>query len=187
MLIQKQTSGRVLIYDAGVPIADLSESCTMRLAENRAGIIISDLSGVAFKLPFWAANETQIMPAAAVDFSGTLTDLWTLLTTYFFVELHTSTGGGGVVEANITGQSGTYSILTTDYIIYATDTLSVRLPNIGTSIGQVYRIFANGFNVLVSCNTPAGDTILGEATQTMTGMDMVTFRAISSNSWLAAD
>jgi len=135
MLIQKQTSGRVSIIDNGVTICDLGEYCTMRLAENRAGIIICDTSGVSFNLPFWAANETQILPAAAVDFSGTLENLWTLLSTYFFTELHTETGGGGVVETNITGQSGSYSILTTDYIIYATANASFMLPTIGTNLG----------------------------------------------------
>lgn len=187
MLIQKQTDSRVQIIDQGVIICDLSADCTMRLAENNSGIIISDVTGVSYNLQLSTANETQILPAAAIAFSGSNVALWTLLVTDFFNELHQIVGGGGVVESNIIAVAGSYSVLTTNYIIYATANATVRLPTIGTNYGQVYRVFANGFDVLMSCDDPAGDRILGELTQNLSKFDMATFRCLYGNQWLVAD
>jgi hypothetical protein len=185
-LVQKQTSGRVQVLQNSQILADLSEKCTMDIAQNGQGIVVTDLDGYTFNLLLVQVAETQLLPAAIVAFSGDVADLWALLTTSFFIELHANSGGG-TVEGNITSVGVNYNILTTDYIIYATANVSVRLPLIGTNIGQVYRIFANGFNVLISCQDPFGDRIMGEVTQNISGFDMVSARAIYTNQWLIAD
>lgn len=186
MLIQKQLNGRVFAIENGNVLADLDKDCTMNLSTKVAGVVITDEVGMKLDLPLYKVQETQILPAAAVAFTGTVTDLWALLTSSFFNELH-SNSGGGIVENNIKGQSGNYSVLTTDYIIYALAASNFKLPTIGANLGQTYRIFANGFKVTISCDDPAGDRILGETTQKISGFDMVTCRAISTNNWLIAD
>ena len=185
-LIQKQTSGRVQVLQNSQILADLSEKVTMDIAQNGQGIVVTDLDGYTFNLLMVQVAQTQILPAAAVDFSGDVSDLWTLLTDSFFIELHTISGGGKV-ETNIRSEGANYSIVSTDYIIYATADISIRLPTIGTNIGQVYRIFANGFNVTIVCDDPAGDRIMGEISQNISGFDMVSARAIYTNQWLIAD
>jgi hypothetical protein len=189
--------------------ATLQKDATMNLSNNREGIVVIDAQGNSFVINYQEVTFTQVFPAAAVAFTGTVVDLWTLLVSSFFNELHkvgsltsddvtnnslvagvtvtdalNNLVAGGGLETNITGQSGNYSILTTDYIIYATGNANFRLPTIGASIGQYYRIFANNFNVNVLCDDPAGDRITGQISVSMKKYDSATFRAIYANQWL---
>lgn len=97
-------------------------------------------------------------------------------------------GGGGVVESNIIAVNTNYTLLTTDYIAYATASgIGIRLPTIGLIIGMVYRIFANNNTINVLCDDPAGDRINGQISISLKKWDSATFRAIAPNKWLIGD
>jgi len=189
VLIQKQLNGDVFFLIGGTVVASLSEDVTFNLSFKRGGIDIIDEVGRRYFLEWGFVTQTQILPAAAVAFTGDLPTLWTLLVTYFFNELHATGGGGGGggLETNIVSASGNYNILTTNYIIYAVGNGNFRLPTIGASIGQFYRIYANNNTVNVLCDDPAGDRITNLISITLKKYDQATFRAIATNLWLIGD
>lgn len=215
MLIQKQLNGDVWLTNGGSILAGFTESVTLNLSWKRAGVEVVDVNGKRYYIELNRVAETQVLPAAAVPFTGDLVALWTLLTGSFFNELHagvlptitsddvvnnsTVTGvtvtdaldnlaAGGGLETNITATGVNYSILSTDYIIYATaPNISIRLPSISTDIGQYYRVFANNNPITILCDDPAGDRITGQISVTMKKYDSATFRALYSNQWLIAD
>ena len=214
MLIQKQLTGEVWLIENGSIVASILNDCTINCSYKRAGLEVIDESGRRFIIELGRVDSTQVLPAAAVPFTGDLDSLYTLLVTSFLNEFHTQAGAvvtsddvtnlsvvpganvtqalnnlaaGGGLETNITGQSGNYSILLTDYIIYATANASFRLPTIGANIGQVYRIYANNYNVNVLCDDPSGDRITGQISVSLKKWDSATFRAIYSNQWLIGD
>jgi hypothetical protein len=188
MIIQKQLNGDVWLTNGGSILAGFTESVTLNLSYKRAGVEVVDVNGKQGFIELNRVAETQVLPAAAVPFTGDLVALWTLLTGSFFNELHLDGGGGGVIEDNITATGVNYSILTTDYIIYATAPgISIRLPTIGTDIGQVYRIFANDNSITVLCDDPSGDRIVDDLSIDLKKWDSATFRAIYTNQWLVAD
>lgn len=174
----------------GVIRAVLQRDCTMNISTQRQSIEIVDSEGLSYTIFVAAVLETQVLPAAAVAFSGDLVALWTLLVQHFFNELHASiSSGGGVVENNILQVAANYSILTTNYIIEATaSNISIRLPTIGTDTGQVYRIYAPPIGQInVLCDDPSGDRINGQISVTMKKYEMATFRALSANNWRIGD
>lgn len=187
MLIRRNGDFVELVVN-GVIRAALQRDCTMNISTQRQSVEIVDSEGLSYTIFVAAVLETQVLPAAAVPFSGDLVALWTLLVQQFFNELHTSiSGGGGVVEDNIIYQSGNYSIVTTNYIIVAIGNGNFRLPTIGSDLGQIYRIFANNNTVNVLCDTPSGDSIIGQISVTLKKYDSATFRALASNLWLIGD
>ena len=187
MLIQKQTSGDVWLVENGQISSSIQENCTINCSPRRAGLEIVDASGRLFFIELGRVQETQINPAAAVAFTGSLQDFYTLMVTSFFNEFHSGAGGGGGIEGNILGVSGNYSVLSSDYILYATAAANIRLPTIGANIGQFYRIYANNFNVSVLCDDPSGDRITGQIDVQLSNYDSATFRAIYTNQWLISD
>ena len=213
ILIQKN-GAFVSFLQGGFVRATLNEDCTMNLSNKRQGIEFIDIDGKSYFLPFQAVTSTQVAPAAAVPFTGTLVQLWQLLTGLFFNELHSTAGiitsddvinlsgvtgatvtdalnnlaAGGGLENNIVSTAVNYSILTSDYIVYATaSNIGIRLPTIGTNIGQFYRIYANNNSINVLCDDPSGDRIIGQISISLKKWDSATFRAIYTNQWLISD
>jgi len=215
MLIQKQTSGDVWLVENGQISSSIQEDCTINCSPRRAGLEIVDASGRLFFIELVRVQETQINPAAAVAFTGSLQDFYTLMVTSFFNEFHSGAGGaitsddvanlstvtgatvtdalnnlaaGGGLENNIVSTAVNYSILTSDYIVYATaSNIGIRLPTIGTNIGQFYRIYANNNSINVLCDDPSGDRIIGQTSIQLKKWDSATFRAIYTNQWLISD
>ena len=73
---------------SGQIVQSFSEKVTLNLSHKRAGIDIIDTNARRYFLPVSSVLEVQILPAAAVSFSGTILDLWELLVNDFFDELH---------------------------------------------------------------------------------------------------
>lgn len=191
MLIRKELSGEVTFWRNGKLFATLDEVAAFELNERRGGIEIVDQYGYKILIETSQVRQTQIFPAAAIAFTGTVAQLWTLLVNGFFTELHKANsggGGGGGLETNILAKGVNYSITTSDYIIYATaNNITLRLPTIGANIGQFYRIYANNRSITVACDDPAGDRITGLVSVQLSKWDSATFRAIYSNQWLISD
>lgn len=109
MIIQKQTTGEVWAIETGRVICSMDEVCTFELDKNTNSIAITDSKGIRFVIPLIRITGTQLLPSALVPFSGTLTDLWQLLKTYFFLELHDTTISFPTVFPKIT-MSGVWNI-----------------------------------------------------------------------------
>lgn len=190
MLVQKGLDSRVRVIRNGAILADLGEVVTMRLMESRAGIRITDLSGRSFDFWLQLITETQILPDPAVPFSGSIYTLWQLLTTFFFTELHTISGGGsgGLIEDGTT-VTGTYTILPTDErLIAGADTTVLKLPTIDTTFGRVYKVWADRYTgTRIDADTGATDKILDQDFIILNQWEMVTLRCFRANVWLIGD
>ena len=215
MIIQKQLTGEILLLENSIIVDSIQEDCTINCSPFRAGLEVIDKTGRKFIIPLARVESTQILPAAAVPFTGSLSDLYTLLVGSFFNEFHAGTGGvvtsddvtnlstvaganvtdalnnlaaGGGLETNILAVNVNYTILSTNYIIYATaSNIGIRLPTIGANLGQFYRIYANNNNINVLCDDPAGDRITGQTSIQLKKWDSATFRALYTNQWLISD
>ena len=95
MLIRKELSGEVTFWRSAQLIATLQEDATFTLNDRMGGIEIVDSLGIRIKILLGQVTQTQILPSAAVDFTGTVAQLWTLLANGFFNELHKANSGGG--------------------------------------------------------------------------------------------
>lgn len=90
ILVQKQLTGEVHFLNGSAVIASLSENATMNLGRKRGVIQIIDELGRAFVLSAQLVSSTQVLPASAVNFSGDVESLWSILIADFFNELHNS-------------------------------------------------------------------------------------------------
>jgi hypothetical protein len=183
--VQKQLTGEVWIldYTTQLPVRQLTEDAALLLSEHRGGgVLITDLLGNFFDL--WAASvvDTQILPAAAVPFAGDSYNLYKDLEGSFFVNIlnPTAGGGGGVNETNIISKGINYTLLTTDYIVYATADITLTLPAIPLT-GQVYKIYAAGNTVTVAANV--GQVIIDETAVEFSGQDAIIVQYIKTNFW----
>lgn len=211
--VQKLTSGQVQFLNASDQIVGrVSANSTIKRNGNRNGLLIYDTnSNAAHNILISKITHYIIDPAPQVAFSGTLSDFWALLIADFFdttadilgqtdqilnnssVAGDTLTdalnnlmsGGGGVVEDNITYvNTPTYSIVNTDFSIFCKVDATVRLPTIGTDIGQVYEIAADDtVKVTVICDTPSGDDIIGLTSVKLNKKESARFKAIEANKW----
>jgi len=180
MIIQKQLTGDVWLVENGENIKTLSAQCTFSLSYKKAGIDVIDLQGRQFFIPLVRVQATQVLPAAEVKFTGDLFDLWDLLVSNFFNELHivsSSTGVGAVITAV---GAGTYNILDTDQLIYATANNTMVLPL--TAIRKRFTVFANAFTTEVE--PQVGDDIIGQSSIILAPYSSATFICLFLNTWL---
>lgn len=98
MIIQKQTTGEVWAIETGRVICSMDEVCTFELDKNTNSIAITDRKGIRFVIPLVRVTGTQLLPASVVPFAGDLTDLWELLITDFFDELHYKVLGDAISD-----------------------------------------------------------------------------------------
>jgi hypothetical protein len=83
MLIQKQLTGEVWLIENGSIVASILNDCTINCSYKRAGLEVIDESGRRFIIELGRVDSTQVLPAAAVPFTGDLDSLYTLLVTSF--------------------------------------------------------------------------------------------------------
>lgn len=193
VIVKDNANKEVSFYRNGIVVQTLTEDCTANLNKRRNGILIEDKRGRKFEVITNQVDEINIKFGASFKFLGGSTlDLWNRLfdpTYSYFNELHifTASGGGGVVENNITlVNTATYTPLLTDYILWVTVNCTITLPLISSvSIGRVYRIFSRGVSVTINPTSP--DLVNGAATMSMTSYEMFTFRAGQANDWGLGD
>jgi len=187
MLIVKELSGLVSFYEGGAMVKQLNAVCTMQANPKKGGVWVIDKAGREFFIDLGRVLQTQILPAAAVDFSGTVFDLWELLVNDFFEELH-----GTVIpptpptEETYLLTSGNYNIdFNYKNLINAANGSNFRLPTIAPAYyGKAVTVFAAGFTVNVICDDPAGDRITDKISITLKKYDAATFICFSPNLWL---
>lgn len=121
MILQKQLTGEVLILDNSIIIDSIQEDCTINCLPMRSGLEIIDKTGRRFNISLSRVEGTQVLPAAVVPFSGSLSDLYTLLVGSFFNEFHTGSGGA-VTSDDVTNLSTVAGINVTN----ALDTLNAK-------------------------------------------------------------
>lgn len=209
--IQKTTDGQVqFLNSSDVIIGRVAETSAIKRNGNRNGLLIHDInSNATHNILVSKITHYIIDPAPQVAFSGNLSALWRILIDSFFdttgdilgqtdqilnnssvlgdtlTEALDNIAGGGGIEDNITYvNTPTYSILSTDYSIFGKVNTTVRLPTIGTDIGQVYEIAADDtVTVTVICDTPSGDSIIGTTTIILKKKESARFKAIEANNW----
>lgn len=195
MDIVRNAAGTEITFSKnGAIIQTLLFDVTANLSRDRNGIIIEDVRGRKIQALTTQINFTQKLPAAAIKFQpGTTEDLWDLLfdptADPFFNELHIKFGGGGgsVDETNVKIiATPTYSVLTTDYILWVTVDCTITLPLItAPRIAFPYRIFCR--NVKVTVQSTAPDLINGAASFKMKKYEQVTIRPGQGNDWGLGD
>jgi hypothetical protein len=112
LLIQR-SGDFVYFLRNGQQRASLQKDVTMNLSNNRQGIVVVDAQGNSFIINYQEVTFTQVLPAPALPFSGTLVDLWDLLKLSFFNELHASIVGT-VTSDDVTNLSGVAGATVTD-------------------------------------------------------------------------
>lgn len=157
----------------------------MNIMPNLQGIEVISKDSAKFTIYYKNVLQTQILPAAAVPFSGTLRDLWVLLVNGFFDELHSSVPTPPTEETYLL-TSGNYNIdFNYKNLINAANGSNFRLPTIAPAYyGKAVTVFAAGFTVNVICDDPAGDRITDKISITLKKYDAATFICFSPNLWL---
>jgi hypothetical protein len=194
-IIKDPATRTIKFVENGTTIQVLDEECTANFSRERAGIIIEDRFSRRVEIVTNQIDETQILPAVAIKFVGKTVDLWDLLfdptSTPFFIENHIKFGGGGggntVDETNIKIiATPTYTVLSTDYILWITVNCTITLPLIPTvAIAFPIRIFCR--NVKVTVQRTAPDLINGAVNFKMKKYDQATLRAGQANDWGIGD
>ena len=196
MDIVKDPATRLITFSKnGAIVQTLQENVTANLNRKRNGIILEDVTGRKIEIFTKDIQNTQKLPAPPIKFPpGTTVDLWDLLfdptTVPFFTELHikfATTAGNTVDETNVKIIPGpTYTVLSTDYILWVTGNCTITLPLIPTvAIAFPIRIFCRNVNVTVQATAP--DLINGAANFKMKKYDQVTIRAGQANDWGLGD
>lgn len=196
MDIVKNLDNTVTFSKNGAIVQTLQNEVTANLNRKRNGVIIEDITGRKIEIFTKDIQNTQKLPAPSAKFPpGTTGQLWDLLfdpsTTPFFTELHIKFSGGGggntVDETNVKIIStATYTVLSTDYILWVTANCTITLPLIPTvAIAFPIRIFCRNVNVTVQSTAP--DLINGAANFKMKKYDQVTLRAGQANDWGIGD
>jgi hypothetical protein len=191
--IVKLVSREVQFWEDGRLVQTLQEDCTANLSRDRNGIIIEDIKGKKYQIFTANIDTTKLDPAPSIKFVGTTVDLWDLLFASgganFFNELHIGSSGGSntVDETNIKIIPGpTYTVLSTDYILWVTGNCTITLPLIpAIAIAFPIRIFCRNVNVTVNATAP--DLINGAAFFKMKKYDQVTIRPGQANDWGLGD
>ena len=183
--IVKELTGEVSIndYTSGETIKQLTESSALIYADDRltGGVWVIDKDGQSYTVETSRVVDTQILPAAAVAFTGTTKDLYELLEKSFFLNiLNPVSGGGGVNETNILLQGINYTITTADYIIVATADITLTLPA-SPNTGQLYKIFSAANTVTLNAN--AGQNIIGKTGVTFKNNAAIMVQYVKTNFW----
>jgi len=185
--IVKELTGEVSINSTtgGNTIKQMDVDACLFFSNRRkaGGVYIVDSLGGEFWLDVSLVDSTQILPSAAVDFTGTPRDLYELLEASFFynvVNPPSGGGGGGVIESNILLQGSNYTITTSDYIIVATTAITLTLP-LSPSVGQVYKIYANANTVQIDANV--GQQLIGKTSVSIRKQSAVIVQYIKTNAW----
>lgn len=194
-IIKGNGTRKITFIENGTILQVLDEQCTANFSRNRAGIILEDRFSRRFEIVTNQIDNTQKLPAVAVKFTGKTVDLWNLLfdptSTPFFIENHIKFGSGGggntVDETNVKIiATPTYTVLSTDYILWVTVASTITLPLIpAVAIAFPIRIFCR--NVKVTVQSTAPDLINGAANFKMKKYDQVTLRAGQANDWGIGD
>lgn len=99
MDIVKQLNGTVQFIRSGVVVQTLLENVTARLNEKRNGLFIVDTRGFKIELFTSQIENTQLLPAANIKFSGGTLALWNILFSalgdYFFKDIRSSIFNAG--------------------------------------------------------------------------------------------
>lgn len=194
-IVRDSTNTQVQIVKNGAIVQTLSYDVTANLNKRRNGILIEDVRGRKYEIFTNQVDEVEKQPSPPVKFfGGTTSALWDLLfdpaADPAFNELHikfASGGGGGVDETNIKIIPGpTYTVLSTDYILWVTGNCTITLPLIPTvAIAFPIRIFSR--DALTRVNPSGADTIDGGAFVNIGKYSMYTFRAGQAGDWGLGD
>lgn len=196
MDIVKDPTTRLITFSKnGAIVQTLQENVTANLNRKRNGIILEDVTGRKIEIFTKDIQNTQKLPAPPIKFPpGTTVDLWDLLfdptTVPFFTELHikfATSAGNTVDETNVKIIPGpTYTVLSTDYILWVTGNCTITLPLITAPlIAFPFRIFSR--NALTRVNPTGGDLIDGGAFVNIGKYSMYTFRAGQLGDWGLGD
>lgn len=194
-IIKDPTTKKITFVENGLTIQILDEQVTANLSRDRSGIIIEDRFSRRIDIVTNQIDNYQVLPGVPIKFTGKTIDLWNLLfdpsSSPLFEEQHIKFGGGGggntVDETNVKViASPTYTVLSTDYILWVTVNCTITLPLIPTvAIAFPIRIFCR--NVTVTVQSTAPDLINGKANFKMKKYDQVTLRAGQANDWGIGD
>ena len=184
--IVKELTGEVSINSttSGNTVKQMTVDACLFFSNRRkaGGVYVVDSLGGEFWLDSSLVDSTQILPAAAVDFTGDARELYELLEASFFYNVVNppSGGGGGVVESNIIYPAVNVTLTASDYIVVPTASIIIKL--VATpAIGQVYKIYANNNSITVS---PQGaHTIVGQATVSIRNYSAIIVQYVALNTW----
>jgi len=107
MKIVKQTNNKIQFLVSGKIILSLNGGASLQVTSNEKGLLITDITLKKIEIFTNEIESTQVLPAAAVPFSGTTQELFELLDSSFFFNV---TGGSGEVNdgANIGAGEGVF-------------------------------------------------------------------------------
>lgn len=178
MLIRKELSGIVsFVQPNGTVIKQLESVVTMSANPQRAGFYVCDSLGREFFISLAQVVETQILPAAAVAFSGDLSILWALLTSSFFTELHSTSSGTNIESI------GNW--------IWVRDLNSLPAPVVGVITLEAEKTYVIVGNVDLLGNrlvTSGDTTIMGGSSETssLTSTGLSALLPLISSKWTIA-
>lgn len=184
--IVKELTGEVTIEDAnsGFVYKQLAEDAAL-FTSNRfknGGVWVVDKNGEEFSIETDNVLTYELKPNPPFSFSGDTRNLYELLETSLFYNLvNPPSGGGGVVESNITLQGSSTTLNNSQYIIVATANITLTLPS-GALVGQVYKIFAN--NNIVQINRGGSQLIIGRTSVSIRNYSAVILQYVNLNNWL---
>ncbi len=85
MQIVKQTNNKIQFLVLGKLILSLNNTASLKITSNEKGILIVDLTGRQIEIFTNDIESTQLLPAAAVPFTGSTQSLFELLDASFFL------------------------------------------------------------------------------------------------------
>jgi len=182
--IVKELTGEVSINSvtSGETVKRMNTNACLFFSNRKGGVYVVDSLGGEFWIDISLVNSTQVLPAAAVPFTGTSRDLYELLEASFFYNVVNppSGGGGGVVESNIIYPAVNVALSTSDYIVVPSSSIAIELPE-EPPIGQTYKIYANNNSIIVG--TLGADLIIGKASVSIRKYSAIIVQYVALNTW----